>query len=378
MVVEIPKGMGPGTVDDAFFRFVVDMGAPGPDAGKGGKYIIAFEGDKSVLPKEGYFIARTPSYLNLLILRGFLVDGKPDTARQTFKKGLKIYPLKDADNPSSMHFINLSKKPINTIHANDETFFEELNTAIQREPLGFISPQLRGLFASIGIEKGLPFKPDARMQKILKEAAELGNATVRTLSFANRNPKAFLFPNSQWQNVFGDNYQWLKNEGRGGRDIDARAAYFYVATVNTPAMTKKMVGKGSQYAVAYKDKTGKYLDGAKQYALTIPAKVPAKDFWSVVIYDPQTRSELQTSQPFPSKNSKRDQLIANADGSVTLFCGPKPIPGKEANWIQTVSGKGWFPVLRLYGPLQPWFDKAWKPGDLEEMKSQKNASSGKG
>ena len=129
-----------------------------------------------------------------------------------------------------------------------------------------------------------------------------------------------------------------------------------------------MCDKGSQYAFSTADSAGRPFDGAKNYRLNIPKNVPAKDFWSVVLYDPQTRSELQTSQPFPSRNNKRDQLIANADGSIDLYFGPRAPAGKEANWIQTVPGKGWFTILRLYGPLDPWFDKTWKPGEIEVVK----------
>ncbi len=93
--------------------------------------------------------------------------------------------------------------------------------------------------------------------------------------------------------------------------------------------------------------------------------MPAKHFWSLVVYDPQTRSELQTSQEFPGLNNKRDKLIKNKDGSVTLHFGPKPPKGEASNWIQTVPDKGWFSILRLYGPLQPWFDKSWKPDDIK-------------
>ena len=153
-----------------------------------------------------------------------------------------------------------------------------------------------------------------------------------------------------------------------GRNADARTNFFYMATVNTPAMAAKIVGRGSQYAFSLADTTGAPFVGAKNYRLKIPANAPAKDFWSIVLYDPQTRSELQTSQPFPSKNNKRDKLIANADGSVDLYFGPKAPEGKEANWTQTVPGKGWFTLLRLYGPLEPWFDKTWRPGEIEEVK----------
>ncbi len=126
-----------------------------------------------------------------------------------------------------------------------------------------------------------------------------------------------------------------------------------------------MVGKGSQYAYCEKDKAGDYLNGGKTYKLRIPPNVPAKDFWSVVVYDPRTRSELQTDQPFPSKNNQRDDLAVNADGSVELLFGPSAPKGKEKNWIQTVPDKGWFVILRLYGPLEPWFDKSWQPGEFE-------------
>ncbi|MBW2710557.1 MAG: DUF1254 domain-containing protein [Deltaproteobacteria bacterium] len=160
----------------------------------------------------------------------------------------------------------------------------------------------------------------------------------------------------------------MKDGGEGGRYLDARTLFFYAATVNTPAMVMKMVGLGSQYAITTQDSEGNIFDGAKTYKLTIPANVPAKDFWSVVVYDPQTRSELQTSNPFPSKNSKSGSMVENADGSVDLYFGPKAPRGKKQNWIETVPNKSWFPILRLYGPLDPWFDKTWKPGEIELIK----------
>jgi hypothetical protein len=368
IVVEIPPGCGPGTVNDAFFRFVIDMGAPGPDQGKGGKYLILPPGYKDREP-EGYFLARSPSYVNWLILRGFLVDGKPDAATKNFKDGLKVYPLSQAKNPPAMQFISGSKKAHNTVYANTFAFYEELAHVLAKEPMDFIDPELRGLAASIGIRKDKHFAPDARMKAILTDAVAVGNATARAIAFETRNMAAYYYKNSAWKMVFvGGDYRWLIEGGLGGRDLDARTLYFYCATVNTPAMASKMIGAGSQYAGTEHDKDGNFLDGAKNYKLNIPANVPAKDFWSVVIYDPQTRSELQTGQTFPSKNNKRDPLVTNPDGSVDLYFGPRAPAGKENNWIQTVSGKGWFTILRLYGPLEPWFDKTWRPGEIELVK----------
>lgn len=379
-VIEIPAGSGPGTLDDAYFRFVVDMGAPGPDRGKGGKYLVlppdyegALEGPigakEQELNGQKYFVVKSPSYVNFLALRGFLVDGKTDAAVAMFKNGLKIYPLSQAASQPPMEFINVSNQFFNTIHANDFHFYEELHTVVEREPSSLWDPETLGLFAAIGIQKGKPFAPDARVTRILTEAVAIGNATARALLFRPRLEGAYRYPNSAWFDSFiGGDYQWKRDGGSGGRNIDARTAFFYQATLNTPAMVLKMVGLGSQYANAATDANGDYLDGGKNYRLNIPANVPAKDFWSVVVYDPQTRSELQTDQVFPSRNNKRDKLIYNDDGSVDLYYGPKAPQGKEANWTQTVPGKGWFVLFRAYGPLEPWFDKTWKPGEFELVK----------
>ena len=377
-VVEIPPGTGPGTVDDAWQRFVVDMGAPGLDQGKGGKYLILppdYEGDLNGpiggefadVDGETYIVVKSPTYVNWLILRGFLVDGKPEVANDMFKTGLKIYPLKDKENPPKMNFISGSEVPFNTVHVNDFQFYEELNSIIQREPLSLIDPETRGLIASIGIQKGKPFEPDARTKELLTKAVAVGNATARAIFFRPME-EAFLYENSGWFAAFvGGSHEFLRDQGLGGRYLDARTLTFYMGTVNTPAMVDKMVGAGSQYALIATDANSEYLDGGKTYKMNIPADVPAKDFWSVVVYDPQTRSQLQTGQPFPAKNNKRHELDVNEDGSVDLYFGPEAPAGKEANWIQTVPGKGWFAGLRLYGPLEPWFDKTWQPGEIEPM-----------
>jgi hypothetical protein len=378
-VVEIPPGCGPGTVNDAYFRFVVDMGIPGPDRGAGGKYLVLppdylsdldgpIGGKKTTIDGDDYFVVRSPSYVNLIVLRGFLVDGKPDASTKMFKEGVKVYPLSQKSNPPEMRFTSGSGKSWNTIHANNFEFYEELHTVIDREPVGMLDPELRGLFAAVGIQKGKPFSPDERTTSILIDAVAIGNGTARALVFRNRLQDAGIYPQSAWTTGFvGGSYEWLKDGGDGGRFHDARTVFYYVATVNTPAMVLKMIGKGSQYAYAATDNDGEYLDGAKNYKLNIPADVPAADFWSITLYDPQTRSELQTSQPFPSKNNKRGALQANPDGSVDLYFGPAAPEGNKSNWIQTVPGKGWWTLLRLYGPLEPWFDKTWRPGEIERI-----------
>jgi hypothetical protein len=373
MVIEIPPGTGPGTINDAFFRFVIDTGPPGPDKGKGGKYLI-LPPDKVLLQgeaPEGYFVAKSTSWVNWFIARGFLKDGKPDFSSKLFREGVKIYPLSKAAAPPTMEFINGSGKAFNSIGSNDFNFFEELHAVIDREPIEMLEPQLRGIFASIGIQKGKPFAPDNRMKDILTKAVEVGNATARTMLWYERNPAEFLYEGSHWKRGFvGGSYEFLKDEGMGGRNLDARSMYFYFATVNTPAITWKLIGKGSQYAWGHLDAGGNYLDGSKTYKLNLPKDPPAKKFISIVLYDPQTRSQLQTGQPFPSYNNLRDKdkVIVNEDGSIDLYFGPKAPAGKEANWLQTVPKKGWFCLLRLYSPTEAWFEKTWRPGEIELIK----------
>jgi hypothetical protein len=390
-VVEIPPGAGPGTINDAFFRFVVDMGAPGPDAKKGGTYVILppdYKGElkptlngmqhrgkdtraevKIAGQNQKVWIAQSTSYSNWLILRGFLKDGKPDHASKMWRTGLKIYPLAQATKANAMKFTNGSGKFFNTVHGNDFSFYEELWHVLQKEPISFIDPELRGQAASIGIQKGKPFKPDTRLKATLIDAVAVGNATARSIAFKSNDKDAYFFEDKQWFTGFvGRDYQWLKDKGLGGRNMDARTLFFYLATVNTPAMALQIPGVGSNYAMTTGDKNGDILYGEKSYQVTLPANVPAKDFWSMVAYDPQTRSELQVpgGSAYPSKNNKRDKLVYNKDKSVTLYFGPKAPEGKPAaNWTQTTPGKAWFAMLRLYGPLQPWFDKKWAPSDFE-------------
>ena len=242
-----------------------------------------------------------------------------------------------------------------------------MNATVQAEPSQSQDPEILGLLQSIGIKKGLPFKPDARMKKILEQAAGLANATARTLAARPRGDVWYFFPGERvWNTPFiGGSYEFLDH---GARLLDARSYFHFYATGITPAMTEAPVGKGSQYAVAYVDAQNKAFDGAKTYKVHLPANVPAKDFWSFTLYDNQTRSMLQTDQQFPGVASSDKDVQKNADGSYDVYFGPKAPEGIKSNWIQTVPGKGWNMLFRLYGPLAPWFKKTWKPGNPELVK----------
>ena len=350
-------GCGPGTVNDAFFRFVIDMGGPGPDRGKGGKYLIVPAGYKGELPKDKkdggeYFVARSPSYVNWLILRGFLVDGKPDAASKMFREGVKVYPLSKAGNPPTMEFINGSKVPFNTIHANDFEFYEELDHVIQKEPLDFIDPELRGLAAAIGIRKGKQFAPDERMKKILTDAVAVGNATARAISFRNRDPRARRSTRTASGRpcFVGGDYRWLDGDGMAGRNLDARTIFFYIATVNTPAMAAKMVGQGLAVRDRLRRQGRQPVRRREDLQAQHPGERPREGLLVGRALRPADALRAADHQPFPSKNNKRDKLIVNADGSVDLYFGPKAPAGKEANWIADRPRQG---LVRALPPLRP-------------------------
>jgi hypothetical protein len=363
LVIEVPAGVL-GVIDDFWFHFVTDIGRLGPDKGNGGKFLLLPPGYTGEIP-EGYFVLPSDTYGHWCFFRVFIESGDMATAIDYAKKNYRAYPLELAENPPAMNFINVSGKYINTVHSNDFLFYNEVNQVIQEEPIESVDPEVRGLLASIGIRKGKDFKPDERMKRILTDAAAFGNATARAIDFSTRDKEAYLYPNSAWKTVFIGNDYLFSPEGI--LNPDARSFYYYMATGSSPAWSIKMVGELSQYVVTEHDADGKYLDGGKSYSLHLPANIPVKRFWSLVVYDPQTRSMLQTDQPFPSISSLKKGIVVNPDTSVDVWFGPEPPAGKEANWIQTVPGKGWFLMLRLYGPLEPWFDKTWKPGEIERL-----------
>ncbi len=182
------------------------------------------------------------------------------------------------------------------MHANDFSFYEEINTLIQEEPAEALDPERAGQCAAIGIVKGQPFEPDERMRRILSQAAPLAAAAARAITYKPRDPAAYLYPGSAWLSAFiGGSYEFLRNHARL---LDARAQFHYFATVITPAMAAARVGTGSAYAYTAMDANGDWLDGGRTYRLTLPAGIPAKNFWSALLRpDPLAAGDRD---PYPS------------------------------------------------------------------------------
>ena len=381
-----------------WFKWVTDVGLPGPDRGLGGKYLLVGPGYDGSLPDSGFHVSHVRTTRATVIGRAFMIDNDPATAVAAVKQGFRIYPFTPGGSGTAVGSFLAGRQPmaaepevgettfvdavhlkINTITPNDFSFWESIDEVVQREPAGAGDPEIMGQLAAVGIRKGEPFEPDQRMREILEEAVTVGNATARTLSFSPRESEGMAYyPGSQWFNMlWAGGYEFLtpppeitpegvvQSESDGARKLNARIVFFYPATGITPAMCMRLTGIGSQYLMASRDGAGDYFDGARDYRLHLPPDVPESRFWSVMVYDRQTRSMLQNDQPFPSLGSQSGTVEQNADGSTDIYFGPAAPEAHEHNWIQTVPGKGWFLILRLYSPLQPFFDKTWRPSEVE-------------
>jgi hypothetical protein len=362
LVLEAPPGVY-GTLLDTWCRWVVDVGVTGPDRGDGGRYLLVPPGYNGGIP-EGYFVVRPPTYGNFLGYRGFRDEhGDPHPAVEGIKVGTRIYPLALAADPPPLRFVNVSAEPMCAVPPADGQFWHLLDEVVRSEPPESMDPLTLGMFASIGIRHGEPFDPDDRMRAILTEAAAVGDATARALTYRFRRRDAYYYPDGSWRDGFLGGYLLQEN---GATVLDSAAQLYYWGGGISPAWTEKMVGTGSQYALASLDASGAPFDGSRTYRLHVPPNVPANNFWSILVYDTQTRSMLQTDQEWPSVTSQDPDLVTNADGSVDVHIGPEP-PADAHNWIQTVPGKGWWTIFRLYGPLEPWFDKTWRLPDIEPV-----------
>lgn len=402
LVLEVPP-LVLGTVQDAWFRWVIDVGLPGPDRGEGGKYLIVPPGYQGHLPEGEFNVAHCKTIHGVWFARGFLENNNdPKPTADRIRKFTKIYPYEEGGvgtpiaeflegnaklgritPPPATVFHEGTGKVMNTIPPNDWTYFEMLNEVVQQEPATSLDPELMGPIAAIGIVKGQPFAPDARMKKILTEALEVANATSRSLFMAPRDRTWYYYgDDSNWQNMlFATGYQFetpipmITPQGvkpfppTGYRKLDARRAFFYGVTGITPAMAMRLTGIGSTYLWTMVDADGNYFDGSKTYKVTLPKGIPAEKFWSFTLYDTMTRSMLDTPQRYPRAGSQSfpsPAAEANADGSTTLYFGPTQPDGiKRGNWIQTLPGKGFIPALRLYSPLEPFFAKTWRPTEVE-------------
>jgi len=362
-VIEAPNGVL-GAINDGYFRFVENL-LPG-------KYLFLPPGYEGDVP-EGYKVYRPETYRMWAFMRVTPKTKAPEdvaAAANLLKDRVKVYKLADAANPPEMEWISGTGKAYNTIHNNDAEFFDHMNEVIQYEALTLLPPETRGLFASLGIEQGKPFNPDDRMKAVLADGIAIGNAQARAIVWYPRidmnmaGVQVYPDTGSAWNMGYPERNVNFSGENGVTMNTDARVSFHYPYTAVTPAMAIPRLGKGSDYGIVYLDSEKQPFDGSKTYKISLPANAPIANFWAVTIYDTQTRSMLQTDQEAAGVDSKQEGLRYNRDGSIDIYFAPKAPPGYESNWIQTIPGKSWFSILRMYSPLETWIDQSWRPSEI--------------
>jgi hypothetical protein len=368
LVIELPPGPLLGAAMDINQRWIADMGLPGPDAGKGGKHLLLPPGYRGDTP-AGYYAAKVTGYRVIAGMRSLPAGGDVPGAIERLKT-IKVRPLTSSASWTEPKWFDMTAPPQDTTpHAWEDNFqyWQELYEVVNSEPPFEGYREHYGELAALGIARGQPFTPDARMKHILEEAAKIGCVQMRVESFADRRPDRVVWKDRQWQ--------WASLRFENGSfdtmnytDTYARDKWFFQAIAASPAMFRRDAGAGSLYWLGLRDKNGAYLDGGKTYKLTVPQPVPGKLFWSVTVYDTETRSQVATDQGKAALRSLFELKDKMGGNTLDLHFGPGSPAGQEGQWIKTIPGKGWFVYFRIYGPQQPAFDGSWKPGDFEEVK----------
>jgi hypothetical protein len=355
-VVVMPEGGVRGSAHDMWQIGITQMTEPG-------KYL--FVGPGQGVPggakAEGYRIHQSPTMSLLLGIR--LMSPKRDVRMDVLGK-IAIYPYAERKNPKPRGYITPNGKPWLAAHPRGMAYWERLADVLNREPVAERDRFFMAMLKPLGIEKGKPFKPTKRQKLILTQATLVGEAMAKANDFAKRMEEAHYVDGLQWH------FATVANPDQRAEyydQLDERAAWLYEAVTNDPAMHGQKTGKGQVYLGAYKDKDGDWLDGGRNYVLNVPPDAPAEAFWSITLYDVDTRCLIINKQKIADRSSRMD-LIKNKDGSVDIYMGPDAPKGKEKNWIPTVAGKAWFPYFRLYSPKKAFLDRTWVLPDIEKAR----------
>lgn len=357
LVMDVPAGATAGGITDFWQRPLTDSGQTGPDQGRGGKYLVLGPGDPDLRP-DGYHVVRSPT-VNVWCAHRAL-DPDPAKARAT-AAALRLYPWADRANPPSTRHLTPAGRSWTGEQPRGIAYWEGLARILDEEPVEPRDRMILGMLAGLGIEKGKPFAPDGRQRSILVEGALVGEVMARTIAYAKRFPGVHVWSGRGWEFSLG--LADTSQESPTRTQFDERTSWFYEAVGVSVGMMGRTVGAGQVYLEAARDAEGRWLDGGRTYLLRVPPEAPVAQFWSLTVYDNQSRCFVDTGvQP---DRSSRDAIEVNPDGSVDLWIGPECPPAvPESNWIRTLVGRGWFSYFRLYAPTQPFFDRTWALPDF--------------
>jgi hypothetical protein len=360
VVVDLPAGPNASGIADFWQRSTVEMGQTGADKGQGGKYLVSGPGQTAPQAPANYLSVQAATVNIWPAFRA--LDADPAKALQWIDR-VRIYPYSDRDNPPPQKVLTPAGTTWQQAPPRGLAFWELLCEIIDQEVVQEHDRVTMAMLKPLGIEKGKPFKPDNRQKSILEDAAFVGESMAKANSFNKRFTGVRYRPETHWDYVM--DWDWT-HETPFYHQLDELGAYTYEATGTGPGMVTQTPGVGQAYLGVYRDTTGHAFDGASVYRLRVPANVPAKNFWSVTLYDLETRSFIDNKDEIADRSSRMD-LRTNDDGSVDIYCGPAPPRGFEKNWIPTIPGRAWFSYFRLYAPTEAYFDKSFALPDIERV-----------
>ncbi|WKX11119.1 DUF1254 domain-containing protein [Streptomyces sp. NL15-2K] len=367
VVFEYPEGATAGSLVDWWDRPLIDVGASAPDAGKGAVFILVGPGQEA--PKDlprGARVLRSRTRKVLLFSRG--LDSDPRKVEEIFETA-RIYPY--GQSPGQGRTRVLRFKPEGRLtsmkHPEGFAYWRRLVNALEQEPVEDRDRFFAAMLKQLGIESGRTFEPDARQRKILQKAAVVGEETAKAIAFNTRIPGMRYRADAQWEYLIPPSFS-NEQDVPGGTLFEERTKFFYEVTGTSEAVLTRTPGAGSAYLVAYHDTNGAAFDGGRSYRLRVPADVPAKLFWSITLYDTDTRGLIQNRQQIVDKSSHQ-KLRKNPDGTIDIVMSPTAPAGLEKNWIPTTPGRSWYAYFRLFGPLEPYFDRSWGLPDIQATTS---------
>lgn len=365
VVLEVPaasaEGSVYGQVVDAWQFTIADVGPSGLDKGQGGKLLFTPPGYQGAIP-DGYIRVVSPNFRVALAFRSVPAPGKSVADAYRYAQKLRMYYLSEAGNPPQQRFIDPIKDRYPTLPFYDERAFEDMHAILSVEPVNPQDKVMMGMLMSLGIEKGKPFAPDATTKRAMRQAAIdvwfylqqwFDNIPKEKLYWPDRHYASLLMTdtNKTFTFIYDDHI-----------DLISRAAEYFWCTYMPKVLSDK---PATQYLMAMADKGGKLLEAGKLYKLDVPAEMPVKQFWALTVYDRATMAFIYSDLNRTTLSSyDLDKMKKNADGGVTIYVGPKPPQGLEANWIPT-AGKRPLPAMRFYGGTDALNDKTFKMPDFE-------------
>jgi hypothetical protein len=368
VVLEVPaktaKAVLYGQVVDAWQLTIAEVGPPGLDKGAGGKYLFLPPGYKQPVP-AGYFPIQSSGYRIVFAFRSIALEGATAADAYEYSRTLKMYPLSEAPHPGPTPVVDNRSEPLHTLPFYDIRALQDIHDIISVEPVQPRDKVMMGMLATIGIEPGKPFNPPEKLKASLEKGvvdAYYYMQQLDTKLFASN----LYWPDRHWSfSMVPDAKHEFAFVSDNAVEIDRRAAAYFFYVFYPKVLTDHAA---TVYLAAIADDKGQPLQAGKTYKVRVPKDMPAKQFWSLTVYDRRTWAFVINKEDRAGLGTfNLDTMKKNADGSADVYFGPTAPAGLESNWIPTRDKEPFF-WLRLYGPEEAFWNKSFKMPDVELVK----------